>query len=118
MTTYPTAFADRFLRLSTVDTIAGVLGATVWSSSSAGSGPQVRQLRGPSDPAPRREQPILGWLYNFLPVYVLSSVGRGRTTAAILLAIKPLAPKLSIAGSLLSILLFVSTISFLFTPLG
>ncbi len=39
-------------------------------------------------------------------------------TAAVLLAIKPLAPKLSIVGSLLAIVLFVSTVSFLLTTPG
>ncbi|MEE6175661.1 DUF417 family protein [Mycobacterium sp. 050134] len=39
-------------------------------------------------------------------------------TAAALLAIKPLAPQLSILGSLMSIVLFVFTISFLFTAPG
>jgi uncharacterized membrane protein YkgB len=38
--------------------------------------------------------------------------------AAVLLAIKPVAPKLSTLGSLMAIVLFVSTISFLFTTPG
>src|ERR1700750_2466566 len=60
--------------------------------------------------------PFMGWLYNFLPGYTFSALlGCLEFTAAILLAIKPLAPRLSIAGSLIAIVLFVSTISFLFT---
>jgi uncharacterized membrane protein YkgB len=52
-------------------------------------------------------------------VYTFSALlGVVELTAAVLLAIKPFAPKLSIGGSLLSILLFVSTISFLFTTPG
>lgn len=35
-----------------------------------------------------------------------------------LIAIKPIAPKLSIVGSLLAILLFLATVSFLFTTPG
>jgi reactive chlorine resistance protein C len=63
--------------------------------------------------------PFMGWLYDFLPVYTFSALlGVVELTAAVLLAIKPFAPKLSIGGSLLSILLFVSTISFLFTTPG
>jgi reactive chlorine resistance protein C len=42
-------------------------------------------------------------------------VGVFELADAVLLATKPLAPKLSIAGSVLAIVLFVSTVSFLFT---
>jgi reactive chlorine resistance protein C len=63
--------------------------------------------------------PFMGWLYHFLPVYTFSALlGVVELTAAILLAIKPIAPKLSILGSLISIVLFVSTVSFLFTTPG
>jgi reactive chlorine resistance protein C len=63
--------------------------------------------------------PFMGWLYDFLPVYAFSALlGVVELSAAVLLAIKPIAPRLSIAGSLLAILLFVSTISFLFTTPG
>ena len=63
--------------------------------------------------------PFMGWLYDFLPVYTFSALlGVVELTAAVLLAIKPLAPKLSIVGSLLAIVLFVSTVSFLFTTPG
>ena len=61
----------------------------------------------------------MGWLYDFQPVYAFSaSQGVVELAAAVLLAIKPLAPKLSIIGSLLAIVLFVSTVSFLFTTPG
>src|ERR1700754_3152839 len=63
--------------------------------------------------------PFMGWLYNIFPVYTFSALlGTFELTAAALLAIKPVAPKLSIGGSLLAILLFLATISFLFTPPG
>ena len=63
--------------------------------------------------------PFMGWLYNIFPVYTFSALlGIFELTAAALLAIKPVAPKLSIAGSLLAILLFLATISFLFTTPG
>jgi uncharacterized membrane protein YkgB len=45
-------------------------------------------------------------------------LGVFEVTAAVLLAIKPVAPKLSIVGSLQAIVLFVFTISFLFTTPG
>jgi hypothetical protein len=63
--------------------------------------------------------PFMGWLYHMLSVYTFSALlGVVELAAALLLAIKPLAPKLSIAGSLLAIVLFISTISFLFTTPG
>jgi reactive chlorine resistance protein C len=63
--------------------------------------------------------PFMGWLYNIFPVYTFSALlGALELTAALLLAIKPVAPRLSIIGSLLAILLFVATISFLFTTPG
>ena len=63
--------------------------------------------------------PFMGWLYHIFPVYTFSALlGVVEVAAAVLIAIKPVAPKLSIAGSLLAILLFVSTISFLFTTPG
>jgi uncharacterized membrane protein YkgB len=61
----------------------------------------------------------MGWLYDFLPEYTFSALlGVVELTAAILLAVKPFAPKASIIGSLLAIVLFLSTISFLFTTPG
>jgi NAD(P)-dependent dehydrogenase (short-subunit alcohol dehydrogenase family) len=61
----------------------------------------------------------MGWLYDFLPVYTFSALlGVVELAAAVLLAIKPLAPKPSIIGSLLAIVLFISTVSFLFTTAG
>ena len=63
--------------------------------------------------------PFMGWLYHIFPVYTFSALlGVFEVAAAVLIAIKPVAPKLSIAGSLLAILLFLSTISFLFTTPG
>jgi reactive chlorine resistance protein C len=61
----------------------------------------------------------MGWLYDFPPVYTFSALlGVVELAAAVLLAIKPLAPGLSIVGSLLAIVLFVSTVSFFFTTPG
>jgi uncharacterized membrane protein YkgB len=52
-------------------------------------------------------------------VYTFSALlGVVELAAAVLLAIKPLAPKLSIIGSLLAIVLFISTVSYLFTTPG
>jgi reactive chlorine resistance protein C len=63
--------------------------------------------------------PFMGWLYHIFPAYTFSALlGVFELTAAVLLAIKPVAPKLSIGGSVLAIVLFLSTISFLFTTPG
>ena len=44
--------------------------------------------------------------------------GRVDLAAAVLIALKPIAPRLSVVGSVLAVVLFVSTISFLFTTPG
>jgi reactive chlorine resistance protein C len=63
--------------------------------------------------------PLMGWLYHIFPVYTFSALlGVFEVTAAVLLAIKPVAPQLSILGSLLAIVLFLATTSFLFTTPG
>jgi uncharacterized membrane protein YkgB len=63
--------------------------------------------------------PFMGWLYNIFPEYTFSALlGVMEVSAAILLAVKPVAPRVSVLGSLLSLLLFISTISFLFTTPG
>ncbi len=61
----------------------------------------------------------MGWLYGFFSETTFSALlGVFEVAAAILLMIKPIAPRLSIVGSLLAILLFLATISFLFTTPG
>lgn len=63
--------------------------------------------------------PFMGWLYQVFSVSTFSALlGVFEVGAAVLLAIKPLAPKLSMLGSLMSIVLFVCTISFLFSTPG
>lgn len=63
--------------------------------------------------------PFMSWLYDFLPVGTFSALlGVFEVAAAVLIAVKPLAPRVSIAGSLMAVLLFVATISFLFTTPG
>ncbi|OBI75788.1 YkgB family protein [Mycobacterium asiaticum] len=63
--------------------------------------------------------PFMAWLYDVFPEYTFSVLlGVMEVSAAILLAVKPIAPRISALGSLLSILLFISTITFLFTTPG
>ena len=63
--------------------------------------------------------PFMGWLYDIFPEYTFSALlGVFEVSAAVLLAVKPVFPRISALGSALSVLLFVSTISFLLTTPG
>jgi uncharacterized membrane protein YkgB len=65
------------------------------------------------------ESPFMSWLYDIFSVYAFSVLlGVFEVAAAILIAVKPWWPKVSVLGSALAILLFVATISFLFTTPG
>ena len=63
--------------------------------------------------------PFMSWLYDVFSVTTFSSLlGVLEVTAAVLLAVKPWLPRVSAAGSVISIGLFLATISFLFTTPG
>jgi reactive chlorine resistance protein C len=63
--------------------------------------------------------PFMSWLYDVFSVTTFSSLlGVVEVAAAVLLAVKPWAPKISVAGSVIAIVLFVATLSFLFTTPG
>lgn len=63
--------------------------------------------------------PFMGWLYDIFTVNTFSAMlGVVELTTAVLLAIKPLSPRLSVLGSVLASGLFLATISFLFTTPG
>ena len=65
------------------------------------------------------ESPLMSWVYELFSVYTFSALlGVFEIAAAVLLAVKPWWPKASVGGSLLAIMLFVSTISFMFTTPG
>jgi reactive chlorine resistance protein C len=65
------------------------------------------------------ESPFMSWLYDIFSVYTFSVLlGVFEVAAAILIAVKPWWPKVSILGSALAVLLFLATISFLFTTPG
>jgi reactive chlorine resistance protein C len=65
------------------------------------------------------ESPFMGWLYEIFSVYTFSVLlGVFEVAAAVLIAVKPWWPRVSMLGSLLAILLFAATISFLFTTPG
>jgi uncharacterized membrane protein YkgB len=63
--------------------------------------------------------PIFSWLYHIFSVRTFSAVlGTVEIIAALLIAIGPLAPRISVIGSAMGVLLFLSTLSFLFTTPG
>jgi reactive chlorine resistance protein C len=110
----------RTVRLSTIDTVAAILGryglviVIGWIGALKFANFEAHQIQ-----PLVAHSPFMGWLYSFLPVYTFSALlGVFEVAAAVLLAIKPIAPKLSIVGSLMAIVLFIFTVSFLFSTPG
>lgn len=63
--------------------------------------------------------PLMSWVYDFLSVNAVArSLGTMEIVAAILVALHPLWPRVGIVGSALAVVLFLGTISFLFTSPG
>jgi uncharacterized membrane protein YkgB len=63
--------------------------------------------------------PLLSWLYGIFNVRTLGyALGSAEITAALLIALRPLWPRVSAVGSVFAVLIFCSTISFLFTTPG
>jgi uncharacterized membrane protein YkgB len=63
--------------------------------------------------------PLFSWLYGVLSVRGASNlIGVAELLIAVLIAARPLSPKLSAVGSLLAVGMFVSTLSFLATTPG
>jgi uncharacterized membrane protein YkgB len=121
MTAWPVPSRDdRAARIPLIENIGGLLGryglALVigWIGALKFMNFEARQIQ-----PLVAHSPFMAWVYQFLPVNDFSNLlGVFEVSAALLLAVKPLAPKLSILGSLLSVGLFVFTISFLFTTPG
>ena len=63
--------------------------------------------------------PLMSWIYD---VFSVTTVARGLGTmeivAAVLIALRPVWPRASAAGSALAVVLFIGTLSFLFTTPG
>ena len=108
------------LKTSTIDTIASVLGryglvvVIGWIGALKFAQYEAHQIQ-----PLVANSPFMGWLYHIFPVYPFSALlGVFEVSAAVLLAVKPVAPRLSIVGSVMAILLFLGTTSFLFTTPG
>jgi uncharacterized membrane protein YkgB len=60
--------------------------------------------------------PLMSWVYDVLSVgAVAKSLGTAEIVAAVLIALRPVWPKASAVGSAMAVVLFLGTISFLFT---
>jgi len=63
--------------------------------------------------------PFMSWMYKVFSLQATSNViGIAELTAAALIAIHPLAPKLSAIGSVLAVFTFLTTLTFLFSLPG
>jgi uncharacterized membrane protein YkgB len=63
--------------------------------------------------------PLMSWIYDYLSVTMVArGLGTMEIVAAILIALRPVSPRASAVGSALAIVLFLGTLSFLFTTPG
>jgi uncharacterized membrane protein YkgB len=63
--------------------------------------------------------PLMSWFYNILSVRALAAtLGTVEIIAAVLIALRAVSPRLSAVGSAIAVLLFLGTLSFLFTTPG
>ena len=63
--------------------------------------------------------PLMAWIYDFLSVHAVAvSLGTAEITAAVLIAVRPVWPRLSAVGSAMAVVLFLGTVSFLVTTPG
>jgi reactive chlorine resistance protein C len=119
-TNQSTSSSGRILQLSTIDNVAAFLGryglvvVIGWIGGLKFAHFEANQIQ-----PLVAHSPFMGWLYNIFSVYTFSALlGVFEVTAAVLLAIKPWFPKLAVVGSVQAVILFLATISFLFTTPG
>jgi uncharacterized membrane protein YkgB len=63
--------------------------------------------------------PLMSWIYDYLSVTMVArGLGTMEIVAAVLIALRPVSPRASAVGSALAIVLFLGTLSFLFTTPG
>jgi uncharacterized membrane protein YkgB len=63
--------------------------------------------------------PLMSWMYDFLSVgAVAHALGTAEIVAAVLIALRPVWPTISAVGSAMAVVLFLGTVSFLFTTPG
>jgi len=63
--------------------------------------------------------PLMSWIYQLLSHHaVAAALGTAEIVAAVLIAVRPLWPRVSAVGSAMAVVLFLGTLSFLFTTPG
>jgi uncharacterized membrane protein YkgB len=63
--------------------------------------------------------PLMSWIFHFLSATTVArALGTMEIIAALLIALRPMWPRVSVLGSALAIVLFTGTLSFLFTTPG
>jgi len=63
--------------------------------------------------------PLMGWMYGFLSVQAFSNLlGTVEIAIAVMIGLRWLSPKVSAIGSMLAMLMFLTTMSFLFSTPG
>jgi uncharacterized membrane protein YkgB len=63
--------------------------------------------------------PLMSWIYDYLSITAVArGLGTMEIVAAVLIAVRPVWPRASAAGSALAVVLFMGTLSFLFTTPG
>jgi uncharacterized membrane protein YkgB len=63
--------------------------------------------------------PFLGWVYHVMSINAFSGLlGTAELITAVLLALKPWSPKLSLLGGALAVVFFLGTLSFMLTTPG
>jgi uncharacterized membrane protein YkgB len=63
--------------------------------------------------------PLMSWIYHFFSAgFVAAGLGTAEIAAALLIALRPFSPALSAIGSAMAVVLFLGTVSFLFTTPG
>ena len=107
-TEHPVASAGRYLVRYALVVVIAWIGALKYTGYEAAA---IQPLIAHS--------PIFSWLYSILSVRDFAAVlGSVELVAALLIAIRPLAPRISVIGSAMGTGLFLGTLSFLFTTPG
>jgi reactive chlorine resistance protein C len=105
---HPVAIAGRLLVRDGLAIVIAWIGALKYTSyEAAGIQPLIAH------------SPLLSWLYHIFSVRALAAVlGTTEVAAALLIAVRPVWPRVSAVGSAFGVLLFASTLSFLVSTPG
>ena len=63
--------------------------------------------------------PLMGWMYGFLSVRAFSNLlGTVEIAVAVMIALRPVSPRIAAVGSAMAVMMFLTTLSFLFSTPG